>query len=65
MGQIIGNVAWAEFPDKIYIARDEKANILLGDILKITDFADPKKDFLIRVTGALQAKSVKIGRAHV
>ncbi|MGF3573526.1 MAG: ATP-binding protein [Candidatus Bathyarchaeia archaeon] len=59
MGQIIGNVAWAEFPDKIYIARDEKANILLGDILKITDFADPKKDFLIRVTGALQAQSTE------
>jgi len=59
MGNIVGNVAWAEFPDKIYVAKHEKAEILLGDLLKIVDFADPKHEFLIRVTGALQAQSAE------
>jgi len=59
MKEIVGSVAWAEFPDKIYIAKDEAARILLGDILKVTDFADRKKDFLIRVTGAIQPQSLE------
>jgi hypothetical protein len=59
LGEIVGNVAWAEFPDKIYVAKHKNAEILLGDLLKIVDFANPKKEFLIRVTGALQAQSAE------
>lgn len=59
MGEIVGNVAWAEFPDKIYIAKHETAEIYLGDLLKIVDFVNSEKEFLIRVTGAFQAQSVE------
>jgi len=59
LSEIVGNVAWAEFPDRIYIAKTEDAEILLGDLLKIVDFYNPEREFLIRVTGALQAQSAE------
>ncbi|MHA1713553.1 MAG: ATP-binding protein [Candidatus Ranarchaeia archaeon] len=54
MAILIGNVMGAEFPDKIYIARKEGAEIWLGDILKIRDIEDQEQEYLIRVSGAIQ-----------
>ena len=59
MGEIVGNVAWARFPDEIYVAKQENAEIWLGDLLKVVDFVNPEKEFLIRVTGAVQAQDME------
>ena len=57
MTEIVGNLIGSEFPDKIYLARNEGVEILLGDILKIIDFQNPNQEFLIRISGATQPTS--------